>query len=89
MAAARTGKADIVKTLAAHGANVNAKESWRGQTALMWAGSRRKFRGDSSPRRRRRRYAGSFERRIHRPSCSPFAKEGAAQFKTFSKWARV
>ena len=37
MAAARTGKADIVKTLAAHGANVNAKESWRGQTALMWA----------------------------------------------------
>src|SRR4029077_18507369 len=33
----RTGKAGAVTALLAHGADVNAKESWRGQTALMWA----------------------------------------------------
>ena len=37
MTAARTGNVDIVKALLAHGANVNAKEGARGQTALMWA----------------------------------------------------
>ena len=37
MVAARTGKSDVVKALVARGANVDAKESWRGQTALMWA----------------------------------------------------
>jgi len=37
MVAARTGNVDTVKSLLAHGAEVNAKESARGQTALMWA----------------------------------------------------
>ncbi len=37
MTAARTGKVDAVKVLLDHGANVNFKESVRGQTALMWA----------------------------------------------------
>jgi ankyrin repeat protein len=37
MTAARTGVAAAVKTLLAHGADVNAKEAWRGQSALMWA----------------------------------------------------
>jgi len=37
MTAARTGDVDTVKSLLAHGANVNAKETARGQTALMWA----------------------------------------------------
>src|SRR5438309_2739249 len=37
MTAARTGNVDIVKALLAHGADANAKESARGQTALMWA----------------------------------------------------
>ena len=37
MTAARTGVAEAVNALLAHGADVNAKESWRGQTALMWA----------------------------------------------------
>jgi len=37
MTAARTGNVDTVKSLLAHGADVNAKESARGQTALMWA----------------------------------------------------
>jgi ankyrin repeat protein len=37
MTCSRTGSAESVKLLLAHGANVNAKESWRGQTALMWA----------------------------------------------------
>jgi len=37
MTAARTGNVDTVKSLLAHGADVNAKESSRGQTALMWA----------------------------------------------------
>jgi ankyrin repeat protein len=37
MTASRTGRVDAVKVLIAHGANVNFKESKRGQTALMWA----------------------------------------------------
>ena len=36
-AAARTGKVRAVKALIARGADVNAKEERRGQTALMWA----------------------------------------------------
>src|ERR1700709_2113612 len=37
MTVARVGSVDAAKTLIDHGAEVNAKESWRGQTALMWA----------------------------------------------------
>ena len=33
----RSGKTDTVRLLALHGATVDAKESWHGQTALMWA----------------------------------------------------
>jgi ankyrin repeat protein len=40
MEAARSGSADAVRLLLAHGAQVNARESARGQTALMWAVSR-------------------------------------------------
>jgi ankyrin repeat protein len=37
MVAARTGNTAAVKTLLDHGAQVNHAESWRGQTALMFA----------------------------------------------------
>jgi ankyrin repeat protein len=37
MLAARTGKADAVKVLLSAGAKVDAKETFNGQTALMWA----------------------------------------------------
>jgi ankyrin repeat protein len=37
MTCARTGNAAAVKLLIAHEARVNAQETWRGQTALMWA----------------------------------------------------
>ncbi len=37
MTCARTGNLQSVKLLLRHAVNVNAKESWRGQTALMWA----------------------------------------------------
>ena len=37
MTAARTGKADAVKALLVHGATANARESFEGETALMWA----------------------------------------------------
>jgi ankyrin repeat protein len=37
MTAARTGKIQAVKVLLSHGAEGNAKEARRGQTALMWA----------------------------------------------------
>ena len=37
MLAARTGNADAVKVLLRAGALVDAKETWNGQTALMWA----------------------------------------------------
>jgi ankyrin repeat protein len=37
MTCARTGNAEAVKLLIAHEANVNAAETWKNQTALMWA----------------------------------------------------
>src|SRR5207248_1870237 len=37
MYAAKAGNAEAVKLMADHGANVNAKESGRGETALMFA----------------------------------------------------
>lgn len=41
MTASRTASAEGVKLLLAYGADPNARESWRGQTALMWAVSRK------------------------------------------------
>lgn len=37
MSVARTNHVDAARLLIAHGADVNAREGWRGQTALMWA----------------------------------------------------
>lgn len=37
MLVARTGKVDAAKLLLDHGARVDAKEQWEGQTALIWA----------------------------------------------------
>ena len=37
MAAARSGKVDAAKALLDAGADINAKETWGGQCALMWA----------------------------------------------------
>ena len=37
MLASRTGSAEVVGALLAAGADVNAREAWRDQTALMWA----------------------------------------------------
>ena len=37
MIASRIGNVDAIKLLIAHGADVNAKEAAKGQTALMWA----------------------------------------------------
>jgi ankyrin repeat protein len=37
MTAARAGRIDAVRALIEHGADVNARENTRGQTALMWA----------------------------------------------------
>jgi ankyrin repeat protein len=37
MIAARAGRVEAVKALLSAGADINAKESWNGQTALMWA----------------------------------------------------
>ncbi len=42
MAAARTGSAETVKLLLGRGAAINATESWRNQTALMWAAAERR-----------------------------------------------
>jgi ankyrin repeat protein len=40
MAAARSGHLDAVKALLAAGADIHAKETWGGQSALMWASAR-------------------------------------------------
>src|SRR5690606_6888590 len=37
MLAARAGATAVAEALVRHGADVNARERWRGQTALMWA----------------------------------------------------
>ncbi|MCP5146148.1 MAG: ankyrin repeat domain-containing protein [Gammaproteobacteria bacterium] len=39
MVVARTGRTDAAEVLLRHGAEVDARESWGGQTALMWAAS--------------------------------------------------
>ena len=39
MTAARTGTVDALKQLIARGANVNAREKWFGETAVMWSAS--------------------------------------------------
>ena len=41
MTAARSGDAEVMKLLLSHGGDANATETWRGQTALMWAASQR------------------------------------------------
>lgn len=41
MTAARSGSVGAVKLLLDHGARVDARESWHGQTALMWAAAQR------------------------------------------------
>jgi ankyrin repeat protein len=41
MTAARAGNLDAVKVLLNRGADVNARENYRGQTALMWAAAER------------------------------------------------
>jgi ankyrin repeat protein len=41
MEVARTGNVEAAELLVKHGAKVDAKERWGGQTALMWASARR------------------------------------------------
>ena len=41
MTVARTGSVEAAKVLLAHGAKVDARESWHGETALMWAAAQR------------------------------------------------
>jgi ankyrin repeat protein len=41
MTIARTGNVDAAKALLAHGAKVDARESWHGETALMWAAAQK------------------------------------------------
>jgi ankyrin repeat protein len=41
LAVARTGNVEAARLLIAEGATVDAKETWGGQTALMWASARR------------------------------------------------
>ena len=41
LAVARTGNVDAAKSLLEFGATIDAKETWGGQTALMWASARR------------------------------------------------
>ena len=41
MTAARAGNADAVRMLLDRGADVNARETYKGQTALMWAAAER------------------------------------------------
>ena len=64
MTAARTGIPAAVKTLLAHGADVNAKESWRGQTALMWAAAEGHADDDSAAPRGRRAGQRAIQRRM-------------------------
>ena len=41
MLAARNGSVEIARALLKYGANLNAVETWRGQTALMWAAAQK------------------------------------------------
>lgn len=41
MTVARTGSVDAARVLLAHGAKIDARESWHGETALMWAAAQK------------------------------------------------
>ena len=56
MDAARTGNVDAMKVLLDHGAHVNAKETLRGTTPLMWAADEGHAAGNPGSDRARRGY---------------------------------
>ena len=64
MTAARTGNVEAANVLLAHGAAVDARESWHGQTALMWAAAQRH--PDDGSRARSRTAPTSTRARISR-----------------------
>src|SRR5690606_23732270 len=41
MVAARTDRVDAARLLIEHGADVNARETWRNQTAVIWAAAQK------------------------------------------------
>ena len=66
MTAARSGNVAAVKVLLAHGADVNAREAWKGQTALMWAAVENHAAVARAADRGGRRRQGAIEgRRVH------------------------
>ena len=58
MEASRTGNVDAMKVLLDHGADVNAKETLRGTTPLMWAADEGHAAGDPASDPARRGYQG-------------------------------
>ena len=67
MIAARAGNAATVKLLLAYGADPNAAEGWRGQTALMWAAAENQRRSGQDADRGRRRSLRHRRRRWFTP----------------------
>ena len=77
MLAARTGNADAVKVLLSAGAKVDAKETWNGQTALMWAAAAGHGAGRASADRSPGRYPRSFQQwRDASPVCGAARRSG-------------
>ncbi len=60
---ARRSRRRRAKCCSTHGAEVDARESWRGQTALMWAAAQRPSRDGPRAARARRRRQRALERR--------------------------
>ena len=89
MMAARTGKTDALKVLLESGAQVNAKETWGGTTALMWAVAERHSGGgqDAARPRRRRQGALQLRRRRQRPRLRGTDAGGAAAGQAAEEFA--
>ena len=63
MLAARNGNPDAIRVLIDGGAKVNARETLRGTTALMWAAEQKHPDGREGAARGRRRCRGPLGRR--------------------------
>ena len=74
MSAASAGSLRAVKALLVRGANVNAVESWKGQTALMWAAAEGHAAVVDALDRIGRRRATHVRKRASRRCCSRFAR---------------
>ena len=94
MIASRTGNVEAMTVLLDHGADVNAKETLRGTTPLMWAADEGHPAGGAAADRARRRHQGALESGAARPRSGAgqserSAKAGGGAGRGARRWQRA